>query len=312
MIHDTDANVRSATSEAIVNSSIEAFTQEGRSCTSLIIAHRLHSVRNCDEILVFDAGRVIERGNHGQLLQIQNGTYAALYQLSQAGSAEAKADSEPATEGTKQQAQVHQDQGLVEEISVEIPQSESAPVKKIPLKRVFEFARQDKLWFIPGFGAAAVSGLIFPLFALIFAQIITTLYIPVNATLLQQCGTWALVFFGLACVHFVASIVQRYALGLINGRMTTRVRTATLRSILRADMGYFDNPKNNIGSLTSKIATDASMVKAVLSDRVSLTIENITTLVAGLTIAFVASWKVALVVLALFPIAVVGVVLQVS
>ncbi len=49
---------------------------EGR--TSLVIAHRLSTVRNADLILVVDAGRIVQRGTHGQLLA-EGGLYADLY-----------------------------------------------------------------------------------------------------------------------------------------------------------------------------------------------------------------------------------------
>ncbi len=49
---------------------------EGR--TSLVIAHRLSTVRNADEILVVDAGRIVQRGTHGELLA-EGGLYADLY-----------------------------------------------------------------------------------------------------------------------------------------------------------------------------------------------------------------------------------------
>jgi len=47
--------------------------------TTLVIAHRLSTVKNADTILVMDSGEIVERGNHQQLLQ-QNGLYAQLYQ----------------------------------------------------------------------------------------------------------------------------------------------------------------------------------------------------------------------------------------
>ena len=49
---------------------------EGR--TSLVIAHRLSTVRNADEILVVDGGRIVERGTHDELLAL-GGEYADLY-----------------------------------------------------------------------------------------------------------------------------------------------------------------------------------------------------------------------------------------
>ncbi len=49
---------------------------EGR--TNIVIAHRLSTVRNADRIIVLENGRIIEEGNHDQLLE-QNGHYAELY-----------------------------------------------------------------------------------------------------------------------------------------------------------------------------------------------------------------------------------------
>ena len=49
---------------------------EGR--TVLVIAHRLSTVKNAKAIMVMDLGKIIERGNHEQLLE-QKGEYYQLY-----------------------------------------------------------------------------------------------------------------------------------------------------------------------------------------------------------------------------------------
>lgn len=51
-------------------------------CTKIIVAHRLSTVRDADEILVFQAGRLVERGNH-QTLIAKAGVYSALFESQQ-------------------------------------------------------------------------------------------------------------------------------------------------------------------------------------------------------------------------------------
>lgn len=63
-------------SEALIQEALETLLQ-GR--TSIVIAHRLSTVRKADQILVIDEGRVVERGNHDTLME-GGGLYAELYE----------------------------------------------------------------------------------------------------------------------------------------------------------------------------------------------------------------------------------------
>ena len=61
--------------EALLHQAMHAFLQNR---TTLIIAHRLSAVRQADRVLVFDAGKIIDEGNHQQLIN-KEGLYRDLY-----------------------------------------------------------------------------------------------------------------------------------------------------------------------------------------------------------------------------------------
>jgi ATP-binding cassette subfamily B protein len=65
-------------------SSLKTHSGDFAGKTSIIISHRLSSVQHADEIIVFDEGRIVERGNHAELM-IVDGIYARIWQM-QAGS----------------------------------------------------------------------------------------------------------------------------------------------------------------------------------------------------------------------------------
>lgn len=65
-------------SEARVQQALEQ-AMKGR--TAIVIAHRLSTIVNADNIIVMEAGRIIEQGSHAGLLKIANGAYKRFYSL---------------------------------------------------------------------------------------------------------------------------------------------------------------------------------------------------------------------------------------
>ena len=84
LIFDEATSALDSKTENAIKASIESATR-GR--TTLVIAHRLSTIMYADEILVMDAGRIVERGTHPQLL-LQDGRYAQMWALQQRDSGE--------------------------------------------------------------------------------------------------------------------------------------------------------------------------------------------------------------------------------
>ncbi|WP_046746040.1 ABC transporter ATP-binding protein [Kordia zhangzhouensis] len=65
-------------SEQLIQNATDTITK-GR--TSIVIAHRLATIKKADTIIVMDAGNIVEQGSHEELLQIENGYYKNLYEV---------------------------------------------------------------------------------------------------------------------------------------------------------------------------------------------------------------------------------------
>jgi len=74
LLLDEATSALDSESERLVQSALDTL-MEGR--TSMIIAHRLSTVRDADRILVLQHGKIVENGSHDELM-VNNGTYKLL------------------------------------------------------------------------------------------------------------------------------------------------------------------------------------------------------------------------------------------
>ena len=78
ILDESTSNLDFATETLIFNMIYEQLADR----SMLIVAHRLSTIRDCDLILVMDHGKIVERGNHEELMA-KNGRYAELWNMQQ-------------------------------------------------------------------------------------------------------------------------------------------------------------------------------------------------------------------------------------
>jgi ATP-binding cassette, subfamily B (MDR/TAP), member 1 len=82
LLLDEATSALDAESEHIVQEALDRLLKENVHMTTVIVAHRLCTVRNADQIAFIHNGRVVEQGTHDELLQLANGLYRQMVERS--------------------------------------------------------------------------------------------------------------------------------------------------------------------------------------------------------------------------------------
>lgn len=94
-------------------------------------------------------------------------------------------------------------------------------------------------------------------------------------------------------------------------KITKKVRIEAFSKIVKMPIPWFDELRNNAGQLTNKLATDSMMVNGLTATFVSILIQNLATLIAGLIVALVFEWRTALFSIGMLPLMIgVGIISQ--
>jgi len=338
LIFDEATSALDTKSEADVQ---EAIDKVASSCTCIIIAHRLSTVQNADQIAAFKGGRVVELGTHRELMAIEGGLYRSLVERQNLTMEKRKAKKEtkkkqkkeakgeedsnsktPSTAPTPSAGSRTPSPTLGESkkksfasVSLQISDEEIAEEKKAVNKaagkvlfRAFGLLRPNAhLVSISAIGAI-VNGAIMPVFALLMAEILQVLMYdpdaPGSVTSSKHDADlrfWALAFLVLGAICVLSYFMQYACMTWAAERLTHYLRYESFKGMLRQEMGWFDDKRNMTGILTTRLATDSTLVYDLTANQVTTILQVIASFVSGIVVAFTGSWKVALVCLACVP-----------
>jgi len=352
LLLDEATSALDAESERVVQ---EALDRIMINRTTVIVAHRLTTVRNADMIAVVQRGCIVEKGSHSQLIMNPSGAFSQLIRLQEMHqSKEQFANDSDQTEihlhdsraigrvssrksslrrsissGSSGVGGSHNSVSfsfslpggvvLQEDIQVDerkpkkgfmnwfsskkrgdVEDGQSKVLKDVPVLRLASLNKPEAPVFILGSIAAVVNGVIFPIFGLLLSSAIASFYKPPHQ-LRKDASFWALMYLVLAATCLLVGPTQMYCFAIAGGRLVQRIRSLTFNKVVYQEIGWFDHSENSSGAISARLSTDAATVRSMVGDALSLIVQNISTIIAGIVIAFSANWKLALLILALLP-----------
>lgn len=238
--------------------------------TTLIVAHRLSTVRNADCIAVVHRGKVVEQGTHDQLIKDPDGAYCQLIQLQQvhtegthevpyASGSRLKSRSLSLEQSMRDSPRNRRQQSIK---SLGLPDSDnlhghantstqdhkefddSKVPKKAPIGRLFNLNKPEAPILLLAVIAAFVHGLLFPSFSIMMSGGIRTFYYPAQK-LRKDSAFWALLCLLLGIISLIAIQLEFFLFGMAGGKLVERVRALSFQSIMHQEVAWFDDPSNS-------------------------------------------------------------------
>ncbi|XP_072541157.1 bile salt export pump [Salminus brasiliensis] len=173
--------------------------------------------------------------------------------------------------------------------------------KSASVARILKYNQPEWPYMFLGSLGAAVNGSVNPIYALLFSQILGTFAIRDLDEQREQINGVCVLFVIVGCMSFFSQFLQGYAFAKSGELLTRRLRKVGFQAMLQQEIGWFDDPTNSPGALTTRLATDASMVQGATGSQIGMIVNSLTNIGASFIIAYSFSWKLSLVVTCFLP-----------
>ncbi|CAF2041701.1 hypothetical protein HID58_033497 [Brassica napus] len=278
--------------------------------TTIVVAHRLTTIRTANMIAVVQQGKIIEKGTHEEMIQDPEGAYSQLVSLQEVSKKEGVEESEPHETVSVSHNQTDFDLprpvnlNQTEEIHENNSSNEnktSKKRKKVSLRRLAHLNKPEIPVLLAGSLAAVVHGIVYPVQGLLMSSTIKIFFEP-SDQLRKDSHFWAIIFVLLGLTDLIVVPFQNYLFAIAGGRLIKRIRSLSFDKVIHQEISWFDNTANSSGVIGARLSTDAAAVKSIVGDALALIMQNIATVVAALIIAFAANWILAIIILLMTPV----------
>lgn len=196
----------------------------------------------------------------------------------------------------------------VTQTEVKFPEEEDTG--DVSLTRIFKMSTPEWPHILTGSITSIIMGCAFPLFAVIFGDILGALSDEDPNTVRSKANEYSMYFAITGVVIGGATFLTIYSFTVAGEALTERLRGLAFRAMLRQELGWFDDKANGTGGLCARLSGDASAVQGATGQRIGTIIQSLTTLVLGVGLSMYYQWKLGLVALSFTPFILVATYLQ--
>ncbi|KAI3467623.1 hypothetical protein Pfo_024286 [Paulownia fortunei] len=306
-------------SERIMQDAIDQASQ-GR--TTIVIAHRLTTIRNADMIVVLELGRVVESGPHDRLMQKNNGeggVYSKMVKLQQSAT-ENEASSRPyhPMVGRNQKNLIYRSTPKSPysvrsswQNSPASPFSPALSMSVVPSINMISYydSEDEKLdatsspslsqWQLIRMNApewkrallgclgATGFGAVQPINAYCLGSVVSVYFNNDKSRIKSETSSYCMIFLSIAVISFFSNLLQHYNFAIMGERLTKRIREKVLQNILTFEIGWFDMEENTSAAVCARLSTEANVV--------------FTSAFVAFMLGLILTWRVSIVVIAIQP-----------
>ncbi|CAI0469179.1 unnamed protein product [Linum tenue] len=327
LLLDEATSALDSESEKLVQEALDRF-MIGR--TTLVIAHRLSTIRKADLVAVLQQGSVTEIGTHDELFaKGENGVYAKLIRMQEAAhetamnnARKSSARSSPIIARNSSYGRSPYSRRLSDFSTSDFSLSldgmhPSYRHEKLAFKeQASSFWRLAKMnspelgYALVGSIGSIICGSLSAFFAYVLSAVMSIYYSPSHAYMIREIAKYCYLLIGLSSAALIFNTLQHSFWDIVGENLTKRVREKMLAAVLKNEMAWFDQEDNESARIAARLALDANNVRSAIGDRISVIVQNTALLLVACTAGFVLQWRLALVLIAVFPVVVAATVLQ--
>ena len=167
---------------------------------------------------------------------------------------------------------------IYHEGNIEVPEKSASKFDEtgVSLWKIFQFNKPEWCYIALGVFGSLLMGLSTPMYAIVYGYTMGILDELDADVVRRQKNFYALMFVLIGIGTGIGAFLQHYMFTVAGEKLTSRLRALTFKSIIQQEIAFFDRRENSVGSLCSRLSSDASNIQGATGARIGMLVQVIT------------------------------------